>query len=84
MQELYGLLYEGHADKPTGTVAMRTLCVELLAGGLTDEHLDFVKNKFNRTKKGYLEYMDFLTYVPLFVELHDRIVSNPLATERQS
>jgi len=78
------LLYEGEADKPTGTVPMGSVNVELLAGGLSDEHLDFVTNKFNRTKKGYLEYMDYLTYIPLFVELHDRICSNPLATERVS
>ncbi|KAF6025466.1 hypothetical protein EB796_016242 [Bugula neritina] len=83
-KELYELLYEGEADKPTGTVPMGSVNVELLAGGLSDEHLDFVTNKFNRTKKGYLEYMDYLTYIPLFVELHDRICSNPLATERVS
>ena len=75
-------MYEGHADKPHGTIPINSLCVELQAGGLTAEHLSFVTDKFNTTQKGYVEYMDFLTYVPLFVELHDRIVSNPLSTER--
>lgn len=84
LQELYELLYEGHVDNPNGTIPLKSLSVELIAGGLSKEHLDFVTDKFNRTQKGYVEYMDFLTYVPLFVELHDRICSNPLATERVS
>ncbi|XP_067933042.1 uncharacterized protein [Watersipora subatra] len=81
-KELYELLQEGTSDKPYGTIPLRSLHVELQAGGLSDEHLNFVTSKFNVTEKGYVEYLDFLTYVPLFVELHDRICSNPLATER--
>jgi len=69
-------------DKPNDTIPMSSFGVELIAGGLTKDNLEFVTRKFNRTQKGYVEYMDFLTYVPLFVELHDRIVENPLNEAR--
>lgn len=73
---------ERSTDKPDDTIPMTSISVDLLAGGLNDENLQFVTRKFNRFQKGYIEYMDFLTYVPLFVEVHDRICQNPLTQER--
>ncbi|CAF3758771.1 unnamed protein product, partial [Rotaria socialis] len=35
------------------------------------------KKKFDREGKNYVDFMDWLIYVPLFVEIHTRIVSNP-------
>lgn len=73
---------EQSPDRPEHTIPMLSVSVDLLAGGLKDENLRFVTRKFNRAQKGYIEYMDFLTYVPLFVEVHDRICENPLTTDR--
>lgn len=35
--------------------------------------------KFNRGKAGVLSFLDFVTYIPLFVEIHEGIVQNPLS-----
>lgn len=52
--------------------------MELQAGGLTVEHVDFVVDRLNHEGKGFVEFLDYLTYVPLFVEIHDSIYGNPL------
>ena len=41
-----------------------------------------VLTKFNREKKGVIDFLDFLTYVPLFIEIHERIISDPLNQDR--
>ena len=38
--------------------------------------------KFNREQHGFVDYLDFLTYVPLFIEIHGRIVSDPLSMKK--
>ena len=55
-----------------------SLAVELQAGGLTHEHVEFVVDRLNHDNKGLVEFLDYLTYVPLFVEIHDSISGNPL------
>ncbi|XP_054831251.1 uncharacterized protein LOC129326929 isoform X3 [Eublepharis macularius] len=35
--------------------------------------------KFNRTDEDVLSFLDFVTYIPLFVEIHEGIVENPLS-----
>lgn len=35
--------------------------------------------KFNHTGTGVLSFLDFVTYIPLFVEIHEGIVENPLS-----
>ena len=59
-----------------------SLAVELQAGGLTAEHVDYVTQHLNYEGKGIVEFLDYLTYVPLFVEIHDSIYGNPLDFSR--
>ena len=61
-----------------GVVTTGSLAVELQAGGLTSEHVEFVVDRLNHEGKGLVEFLDYLTYVPLFVEIHDSIYGNPL------
>ncbi|CAF1010666.1 unnamed protein product [Adineta steineri] len=77
-KELFYLM----ADKsqkiaPNGYVPLETLCVELSAGGIEQENIEHCKKKFDREGKNYVDFMDWLIYVPLFVEIHTRIISNP-------
>ncbi|CAF0766237.1 unnamed protein product [Adineta ricciae] len=77
-KELFYLM----ADKsqkiaPNGYVPLETLCVELSAGGIEQENIEHCKKKFDREGKNYVDFTDWLIYVPLFVEIHTRIVSNP-------
>ena len=37
-----------------------------------------VVDRLNHDKKGLVEFLDYLTYVPLFVEIHDSVCGNPL------
>ena len=65
-----------------GVVTTGSLAVELQAGGLTTEHVEFVVDRLNHEGKGLVEFLDYLTYVPLFVEIHDSIYGNPLDFSR--
>ena len=65
-----------------GVVTTGSLAVELQAGGLTQEHVEFVVDRLNHEGKGLVEFLDYLTYVPLFVEIHDAISGNPLDFSR--
>ena len=47
-------------------------------GGLTQEHVEYVCDHMNHEDRGLVEFLDYLTYVPLFVEIHDNIYDNPL------
>ncbi|XP_055871663.1 uncharacterized protein LOC106067373 isoform X1 [Biomphalaria glabrata] len=75
-KELFQLLESEHM--PKGAAQAASLAVELTAGGLRPEHTRYVMTKFNRDSKGYVDFLDFVTYVPLFVEIHKRIITDPL------
>ena len=36
-----------------------------------------VLSKFNREGSGFVDFLDFVTYVPLFIEIHKRIIQDP-------
>ncbi|XP_064652020.1 uncharacterized protein LOC135502839 isoform X2 [Lineus longissimus] len=81
-KELFYLLSDQDIDAPDGKITARSLAVELAAGGVSPEHTKYVLSKFNRERKGVVDFLDYLTYVPLFIEIHDRIISDPLSESR--
>lgn len=68
------------ADKTTKTIQIDDLMIEFGAGGVTPEHVAFAKEKF--AEKSQFDLLDYLTYIPLFIFIHDRIVANPLDEKR--
>ena len=34
--------------------------------------------KFDREGRNFVDFLDFLSYLPLFVEIHERIIHEPL------
>ena len=36
-----------------------------------------VLSKFNREGKGFVDFLDFVTYIPLFIDIHKRIIQDP-------
>jgi hypothetical protein len=68
------------ADKRTRTVNIPELLVEFEAGGVTREHVEYAREKFG--DKESFDLLDYLTYIPLFVHIHDRIVLNPFDKQR--
>ncbi|XP_055996833.1 uncharacterized protein LOC125683138 isoform X3 [Ostrea edulis] len=78
-KELFQLLDEGDSI-PYGNALASSLAVELTAGGLSPELTSYVMSKFNREGKGYVDFLDYVTYVPLFVEIHEKIIKDPLCS----
>ena len=62
-------------DKETKTVRLDELLIEMQAGGVTQEHLKYAKEKF--VGKSYFDLLDYLTYIPLFVHIHQKIIRDP-------
>ncbi|CAH1772232.1 unnamed protein product [Owenia fusiformis] len=77
-KELFYLLDEKDFDVPTGKVSARNLGIDLIAGGVSPENTEYVMSKFNREHKGVVDFLDYLIYIPLFIEIHERIVMDPL------
>ena len=67
-------------DRTTKSIIISELMVEFEAGGVTKEHIEFAKQKFSF--KYSFDILDYLTYIPLFVFIHDRIIKNPLEKKR--
>ena len=77
-KKMYYLLDE-HSD---GLVEMDMLVREVRAGRITQAHEDIIVAKFSEDGKSYVDFLDFLTYIPLFMEIHDTINDNPLEQTR--
>jgi hypothetical protein len=52
------------------------------AGQITQEHEDIILKKFMENGNCFVEFLDFLTYIPLFLEIHDTINEEPFGEER--
>ena len=73
-------LWECSVDVETKTISIDQLCVELRAGGVSLEHEHEVRDKLGHL--GALDLLDYLTYVPLFIMIHESVVADPLNTTR--
>lgn len=62
-------------NSKTKTFTRYDLLIEFEAGGVTREHIEFARRKFSDNL--YFEITDYITYIPLFLLIHDRIVNNP-------
>ncbi|XP_062602644.1 uncharacterized protein LOC134264356, partial [Saccostrea cucullata] len=69
-------LWECNVDKETNRISIDQLCIELRAGGVSEKHEREVREKLSHLKS--LDLLDFLTYVPLFIMIHQSVVDNPL------
>ena len=67
-------------DKETKKLPIDNLCVELRAGGVGLLHEKEVRDKLGHLVA--LDLLDFLTYMPLFIMLHQSVISNPLDDSR--
>jgi hypothetical protein len=69
-------LWKIFVDDATNKISVKNILVEFSAGGVTDGHVEYARKKFSDRLN--FDFLDFLTYLPLFIFMHDRIVSNPL------
>lgn len=63
-------------DQETKLICIKDVLIEFEAGGVTSKHVEYAKEKFSH--KIYFDIVDYLTYIPLFVHIHDKIIRNPL------
>ncbi|XP_077990053.1 uncharacterized protein LOC144444494 isoform X2 [Glandiceps talaboti] len=83
-KELFRLLANEEEDQDfgPGEVSIRNLAIECAAGGIAKHNTQFIVDKFNREGKNYVDFLDYLTYIPLFIEIHENICKDPLASDR--
>ncbi|XP_072028233.1 uncharacterized protein [Amphiura filiformis] len=82
-KELFYLLEDEDSELcGSGEIPLYNMKVELEAGGLSPEHVKMVVDKLGREGKQTVDFLDFLTYILLFVDIHDYILSDPLNASR--
>ncbi|XP_072257249.1 uncharacterized protein [Pyxicephalus adspersus] len=74
-------LFLCNIDAETKSISVEQLLVELKAGGISREHEEAAQLQLSNIKK--LDILDFLTYLPLFVLIHNSVISNPLDDSRK-
>ena len=74
-------LWECNVDLDTNKISLEQLCVELRVGGVSLDHEQEVKDRLKHLKA--LDLLDFLTYIPLFIMIHESVVDNPLDFSRR-
>ena len=78
---VFQTLWECNVDPDTNKISLDQLCVDLRAGGVSLEHEFEVRQKLSHLDA--LDLLDFLTYVPLFIMIHESVVENPLDDTRE-
>ncbi|XP_063403062.1 trichohyalin-like isoform X7 [Mytilus trossulus] len=73
-------LWECNVDPDTNKISLDQLCIELRAGGISQKHEIEVREKLGHLKA--LDLLDFLTYIPLFILIHESVVDNPFDERR--
>ncbi|XP_073179631.1 uncharacterized protein C12orf42 homolog isoform X3 [Lepidochelys kempii] len=73
-------LFLWNIDSHSGSITVDQLLVELKAGGISEEHEKAVQRELRHIQK--LDLLDFLTYLPLFVLIHNSVIANPLDDSR--
>ena len=72
----FQMLFECYVNEDTMLISRTDLWIGLAAGGLRSAEAtidDFFSEKFS------FDFLDFLTYLPLFQEIHGHVVENPLS-----
>ncbi|XP_067906237.1 uncharacterized protein [Heterodontus francisci] len=73
-------LFLCNLESESTTISVQQFLVELKAGGISRVHEEEVRKELQHTRA--LDLLDFLTYLPLFVLIHNSVVSNPLDDSR--
>ena len=74
-------LWESCQDSDTNLMSKDKLILELKAGGISPTHENFVRKSLTSSNK-QLDFLDFLTYIPLFILIHRSVITNPFDDER--
>lgn len=70
-----------HDPDTNNLMSKDRLMLELKAGGISPQHEEYVKQALMEQNRG-LDFLDFLTYIPLFLLIHRSVVTNPFDDSR--
>lgn len=62
-------------DAETRMIHREDLFIEMKAGQVTKDHIEYAREKF--CDKSNFDLLDFLTYCPLFINIHNKIIVDP-------
>lgn len=71
VKNLWNFLVEAETKR----VKVKDLMIEMKAGNVTNEHIQYAEDKFSG--KLSFDILDYLTYIPLFIHIHEKIVLDP-------
>ena len=71
-------LFLCYVDEARKTISLEELMLGLTAGGLTADQKEQTLKILGKTAS--LDFLDFLTYIPLFIHIHDHILQDPVGT----
>lgn len=66
-----------------GEVDLEHMGVMLKAGRIADSHAEEVVERLRQSGHEQLTFLDFLAHIPLFVDIHDDITTNPMKTNKR-
>ena len=69
------MLFECYVNEDTKKISRKNLWVGLVAGGLTN-NIENIDDWFQGRQS--FDFLDFLTYLPLFQVIHGNVIENPL------
>lgn len=70
------MLFECYVNHDTMRISRTDLWIGLAAGGLRSAE-SIIENYFSDINS--FDFLDFLTYLPLFQEIHGYVIENPLS-----
>eukprot|EP00043_Microstomoeca_roanoka_P016890 m.174637 g.174637 ORF g.174637 m.174637 type:complete len:1017 (-) comp16541_c0_seq1:891-3941(-) len=68
--------------RKNGTISIEALEIEMQAGNLKSSHRQEVLEQITKEGLDELTFLDYLAYIPLFLDIHDAILDNPLDDSR--
>jgi hypothetical protein len=68
---------------PDGCISLDSLTIALQTGRMEQSQIDGIRANFEAIGADSLSFFDFLSYIPLFVDVHDAITEDPMAEEKR-
>ncbi|XP_060590079.1 uncharacterized protein LOC132745239 isoform X2 [Ruditapes philippinarum] len=78
--DLYRAMFycNAESDRDANFIKCESLKIELIAGGLNWKQQNFIMDRLQPNAFLEISFLDYLCYVPLFLSMHENIVTNPL------
>lgn len=80
MLQSRSLFYLSEGAKTSGTMSLAEFEQTMLAGQVDFEIANAIVESLQKDGKDFIEFLDFLVYLPVFLGAHDNMLDNPLAS----